>query len=84
MEKKICQSCGMPLDNPDYHSTNADGSINTEYCNYCYDKGNFVDGCNTLEEKIEQCVEAAVRGGMKKTSAEDMAKSILPNLGRWS
>lgn len=80
---RICQSCGMPLNQEKYFSTNTDGSPNTTYCFYCYKNGEFIDGCNTLQEKMEGCIEAAVQSGMPKQTAENMAKSILPRLGRW-
>ena len=35
---KFCQSCGMPLQAEDQWGTNADGSLNEEYCCYCYQK----------------------------------------------
>ena len=44
-ETKFCQSCGMPLDSKDVCGTNQDGSINEEYCIYCYKDGAFVDDC---------------------------------------
>jgi hypothetical protein len=80
---KICQSCGMPLQEDKYFSSNADGSPNTTYCNFCYNAGEFIDGCNNLQEKMESCVAMATKSGMPKQRAEDMAKSILPPLKRW-
>ena len=38
---KFCQSCGMPLQAEDQWGMNADGSLNEEYCCYCYQKGAF-------------------------------------------
>ena len=43
MEKLICQSCGMPMEDDSVLGTNADGSKNMDYCKYCYDKGEFID-----------------------------------------
>ncbi|PCJ27866.1 MAG: transcriptional regulator [Flavobacteriales bacterium] len=80
---KICQSCGMPLQDDKYLSSNADGSVNTTYCFYCYKGGEFIDGCTTLEQKMEDCIAIATQSGVPKKRAEDMAKSILPNLKRW-
>ena len=31
----ICQCCGMPLDE-ETKSRNVDGSVNDEYCKWCY------------------------------------------------
>lgn len=80
---KICQSCGMPLKEEKYFSSNIDRSRNETYCFYCYKGGKFLDGCNTLQEKIEDSVALAVQSGIPKQQAEDMAKSILPSLSRW-
>lgn len=41
MEAKLCQSCGMPLSSAEVLGTNADGSLNEEYCTYCYQHGQF-------------------------------------------
>ena len=35
MEQKICQSCGMPIDDSTF-GKEADGSKNQDYCHYCY------------------------------------------------
>lgn len=40
---KICQSCGMPVGSEEMSGTNADGSINTDYCKHCYTDGEFTD-----------------------------------------
>ena len=73
----------MPMEEEKYFSTNADGSSNNTYCNYCYDKGAFIDGCNTLQEKMDSCIAMAIKSGMSPKIAEDIAKSILPPLKRW-
>ena len=56
MEGKICQSCAMPLTSDDMFGTNADGSVNEDYCKWCYDKGAFLEDC-TMDEYIERCEE---------------------------
>ena len=40
MEQKICQCCAMPIDETTF-GTEADGSKNEEYCQYCYADGHF-------------------------------------------
>ncbi len=37
----ICQCCGMPLSEDDLISREPDGSLNNEYCKWCYADGNF-------------------------------------------
>ena len=43
MEKeRFCQSCAMPLDEDGaLWGREADGSLNADYCKYCYDHGGF-------------------------------------------
>ena len=48
MEMKFCQSCGMPLQAEDQWGTNADGSLNEEYCCYCYQKDAFTQDYTCL------------------------------------
>ena len=43
MEQTICESCAMPLTSEDMYSTEKDGSINKDYCKWCYKDGEFVD-----------------------------------------
>ena len=45
--------------------TNQDGSINEEYCIYCYKDGTFVDDC-TMDEMIEGSVRHMKESGMLK------------------
>ena len=39
---QFCQSCGMPLTKDDDCGTNADGSRNYDYCQYCFKDGRFL------------------------------------------
>jgi hypothetical protein len=39
--------------------TNLDGTVNTDYCRFCYQKGRFVDHGITLEERIEGTIHEA-------------------------
>ena len=52
--EKICQSCGMPIENKNQLGTNVDKSINEDYCIYCYKDGKFIDDVS-MEEYIEMC-----------------------------
>lgn len=55
MEAKLCQSCGMPLSSAEVLGTNADGSLNEEYCTYCYQHGNFAQDCTMDENDRTLC-----------------------------
>ena len=37
-----CQCCGMPLSEDSMISTEPDGSLNEDYCKWCYSGGTFV------------------------------------------
>lgn len=39
---QFCQSCGMPLTSNEDCGHHADGSINFDYCKYCYEDGHFL------------------------------------------
>ncbi len=61
--KKICQSCGMPMADDSLLGTNADGTINGNYCKYCYKDGKFIDDV-TMEEYIEMCSQFGSQANM--------------------
>ncbi len=80
-----CQSCGMPLAGADdLLGTNADQSLNRDYCKMCYDNGSFT-GDITLEEMIEICVPHVVEANkdMTENEARSMLQEFLPTLKRW-
>lgn len=79
----ICQSCGMPMQESDY-GKNADGSVNKEYCKYCFHNGSFSKD-ETMEEMIESCIPFMIEDGECKTAEEarDMLKKVIPSLKRW-
>ena len=82
---KVCQSCGMPLDNdPNKGGTNSDGSKSDKYCSFCFQNGKFTDEGISLQEKIEKNIQIAVsRLNIPESKAREMAESLLPNLERW-
>lgn len=82
-EKNICQSCGMPMKNMMDFGTDRDGSINTEYCHYCYEEGEFTDKEISLEEKMAKNINIAIKMGMSKVAASNLASNTLPALRRW-
>ena len=85
MEKtyKNCQSCGMPLKkSPHGGGTNADGSINTMYCPYCYEKGQF----KQPDWSASQMQDFA-KGKLKEMGFPGFLAGLftkgIPNLARW-
>ncbi len=83
----ICQSCGMKMRRED-HGKNADGSLNSEYCKYCWADGHFSKD-ETMEEKIESNLqfldEANKEDGTNLTPDEARAEMMkyFPTLKRW-
>ncbi len=82
-EGPFCQSCGMPLQEPDAFGTETDASRSDEYCGYCYQDGAF-----TGEMTMEEMVEISARGmseatGTPEDEAKAMVRQILPGLKRW-
>ncbi len=81
MENKICQSCGMPLTTEEL-GTNKDGSINNDYCKYCYKDGDFIDKVS-MEEYIEMCSQYGSQAGMTNEEMKDYCTKLFPTLKRW-
>ena len=83
MEQKICQSCDETT-----FGTEADGSKNEEYCQYCYADGHFTKEC-TMDEMIELNLnyleEFNKDSEVKYTIEEARAtmKEFFPQLKRW-
>ncbi len=90
MEAVYCQSCGMPLTKPEEHGTEKDGSLNPEYCIYCYKDGEFAQKDMSMEEMIDHCMkflgEFNKESGTKFSSAQARAemRKYFPHLKRWS
>jgi hypothetical protein len=84
-EMRICQSCGIPLENDPYKGgTNADKSKSEKFCGFCYQDGKFLDEGITLKEKIEKNISIAVmKMNIPENIAREMAERILPRLERW-
>ena len=76
--KLICQCCGMPLED-DILGRETDGTLNEDYCKWCYDDGAFLTDC-TMEEMIDLCL-AHMQGD--KQAARPYLESVLPTLKRW-
>ena len=83
MENKICQSCAMPLTSDDLLGTNKDGSINEDYCKYCYTNGEFIDKVS-MNEYILMCSKYGSQAGMTNEERKAYCEKLFPTLKRWS
>ena len=85
---QFCQSCGMPLTKNEDCGTDADGSINFDYCKYCYQDGKFLQDC-TMNEMIEHCAQFVdeINKNMPKPMTREeyiqMMQHFFPMLKRW-
>ena len=82
MNNKRCQSCGMPLVSESDLGTNLDGSINNDYCKYCYNNGDFIDKVS-MEEYIEMCSKYGSQAGMTNEEMKEHCTKLFPTLKRW-
>ena len=82
MDKTICQSCGMPMNENDF-GTNTNGTKNKEYCHFCFKNGKLTDDGITMEEKIKKNIEIAKKMGMPEEKARLLAENTIPKLKRW-
>lgn len=80
---KICQSCGMPMNDPSLYGKNKDGSPNDEYCVYCYPQGAFNNPNETFEEMVETCIPFMMKDGYTESEARDFLVTNLKGLKRW-
>ncbi len=78
----FCQSCSMPMMEPEDFGTNADGSQNDQYCHHCFENGRFTDPHITMEGMIEKCT--ALMKQMHVPEAEiEQTRVFIPMLKRW-
>ena len=85
METKFCQSCGMPMNAEGArYGTEKDGTLNPDYCSWCYDEGEFL-GNPTMEQMIGFCLPFEKKAFPDKSVAEVRAQMerFFPTLKRW-
>ena len=79
-QKLICQCCGMPLDD-EITGRNADGSLNEDYCKWCYADGTYT--YSDMDELIKVCVPHMVSENISEEQAREYMKQMLPTLDYW-
>lgn len=84
---EFCQSCGIPLTD-EFFATNADQTVNEEYCKFCFNEGSFTSDV-TMDEMIEHCLEYIDEFNkdsdhkFTKEEAREEMKKYFPLLKRW-
>ncbi|MBR5767944.1 MAG: helix-turn-helix domain-containing protein, partial [Clostridia bacterium] len=67
----ICQCCGMPLED-DIIGRDKDGSLNEDYCQWCYADGTYT--YSDMDNLIDVCVPHMVAEGFSEEQARAYMK----------
>ena len=76
----ICQCCGMPMDDG-ILSRNKDGTLNEDYCQWCYADGTYT--YHNMDDLIDVCVQNMVGENFTEAQARAYLKEALPKLDYW-
>lgn len=76
----ICQCCGMPLEDA-ILSHNKDGSLNEDYCQWCYADGTYT--YSDMDELIDVCVGNMVSENFTEEQVRAYLRETLPTLDYW-
>ena len=73
----------MPITKNDELGTDKDGTLNSDYCKYCYKDGEFIDKVS-MEEYIEMCAKYGEQAGMTEEEMREHCRKLFPTLKRWN
>ena len=76
----VCQCCGMPLGD-ELISREKDGSLNEDYCKWCYADGTYT--YSDMDDLIDVCVKHMAGDGFTEEQAREYMKQKLPTLNYW-
>ena len=76
----VCQCCGLPLEDT-IISRDKDGSLNEDYCKWCYADGTYT--YSNMDDLINICVPHMVNEGFSEDQARQYMKQMLPTLDYW-
>ena len=79
--KLICQCCGMPLEDDAIIGHNRDGTLNEDYCKWCYADGTYT--YSDMDELIEVCVRQMANENWTEAQVRSYLKELLPKLDYW-
>lgn len=78
--KLVCQCCGMPLEDS-VLSREPDGSLNKEYCKWCYTEGKFA--YSSLEELLDFLEGTMSNESWTPEQVRTYLQGYLPQLKHW-
>ena len=79
--KLVCQCCGMPLEDDAIISHNNDGTVNEDYCKWCYADGTYT--YSDMDDLIEVCVKNMASENFTQEQVRAYMKDLLPKLDYW-
>ena len=79
--KLICQCCGMPIEDDAVLGRDKDGTLNEDYCKWCYADGTYT--YSDMDELIDVCVKNMVNENFSEEQARAYMKEVLPTLDYW-
>lgn len=72
----------MPIDDDSILGRDKDGTLNEEYCKWCYADGTYT--YNDMDELIDVCVKNMVNENFTEEQARSYMKEMLPKLDYWN
>lgn len=78
--KLVCQCCGMPLEE-EILSREPDGTINEDYCRWCYTQGEFV--YKDMQSLLDYCASHMANEAFPETQVRAYLAQLLPTLAHW-
>ena len=76
----FCQCCGMPLKD-DILSLEPDGSLNEDYCKWCYTDGKFT--YPDMDALIDYCAGQMASDAWPEAQVREYLTQKLPSLKHW-
>ena len=76
----ICQCCGMPLED-EIVSHDRDGSLNENYCKWCYADGTYT--YSNMDDLIDVCVKNMANEEHSEKEVREYLLRTLPKLDYW-
>ena len=80
LRRLVCQCCGMPLEDA-LISREKDGSLNEDYCKWCYADGTYT--YHDMDDLINVCVGHMTNENFTEEQAREYMKQVLPTLDYW-
>ena len=79
--KLVCQCCGMPMEDDSIIGREQDGSLNEDYCKWCYADGTYT--YHNMDDLMDVCVKNMVNENFTEQQARSYLKALLPTLDYW-